>query len=67
MTSEARITRSAAAALAAAAVILWAAPGSAFELDGHRVIEAAAYKRLLALDAVPGTGPPPPAPPRLTS
>ena len=59
MTSEARITRSAAAALAAAAVILWAAPGSAFELDGHRVIEAAAYKRLLALDAVPGTGPPP--------
>jgi len=37
---------------------LRSAPGAAFELDGHEVIEATAYKRLLALDAVPGTGPP---------
>ena len=41
-----------------AAIGLWSAPGAAFELDGHQVIEATAYKRLLALDAVPGTGPP---------
>ena len=31
----------------------------AFGLDGHEIIEATAYKRLLALPAVPGTGPPP--------
>jgi hypothetical protein len=59
MGSEARIKKLAVAALAAAATILWGSPGSAFELDGHQTIEAAAYKRLLALDAVPGTGPPP--------
>ena len=40
------------------AVGLWSVPAAAFELDGHQVIEATAYKRLLALDAVPGTGPP---------
>ncbi len=40
------------------AIGLWSVPGSAFELDGHEVIEATAYKRLLALHAVPGTGPP---------
>lgn len=40
------------------AIGLWASPGGAFELDGHEVIEATAYKRLLALAAVPGTGPP---------
>jgi hypothetical protein len=36
----------------------WAVPAAAFELEGHEVIEAAAYKRLLATDLVPGTGPP---------
>ena len=40
------------------AIGLWSLPASAFELDGHEVIEATAYKRLLALHAVPGTGPP---------
>jgi hypothetical protein len=46
-------------ALGAAAVVVVAAaatPAWAFALDGHEVIEAAAYKRLLALDDVPGTG-----------
>ena len=33
-------------------------PAFAFGLDGHEIIEATAYKRLLALAAVPGTGPP---------
>jgi hypothetical protein len=33
-------------------------PALAFGLDGHEIIEATAYKRLLALPAVPGTGPP---------
>ena len=42
----------------AIAIGLWSFPASAFELDGHEVIEATAYKRLLALHAVPGTGPP---------
>jgi hypothetical protein len=45
--------------LAAIAICLWTATSSAFELDGHEVIEATAYKRLLALSAVPGTGQPP--------
>ena len=40
------------------AVGLWGVPASAFELDGHEVIEAAAYRRLLALPVVPGTGAP---------
>ena len=40
------------------AVGLWGARASAFELDGHEIIEAAAYKRLLALPVVPGTGAP---------
>jgi hypothetical protein len=30
----------------------------AFELGGHEIIEAAAYKRLLAMELVPGTGAP---------
>jgi hypothetical protein len=34
------------------------ARAAAFELDGHQVIEAAAYKRLLAMDVVPGTSSP---------
>ena len=37
---------------------LSSAPALAFGLDGHELIEATAYKRLLALPAVPGTGPP---------
>jgi hypothetical protein len=41
---------------AAAAILLSARPASAFALDGHQIIEATAYKRLLALDLVPGTG-----------
>jgi len=40
------------------AIGLQARPGGAFGLDGHEIIEATAYKRLLALAAVPGTGPP---------
>ena len=40
----------------AMAVGLWGVRASAFELDGHEVIEATAYKRLLALAVVPGTG-----------
>ena len=40
------------------AVGLWGARASAFELDGHEIIEAAAYRRLLALPVVPGTGAP---------
>jgi hypothetical protein len=39
-------------------IALWAAPGAAFEVAGHEAIEAAAYKRLLALQVVPGTGDP---------
>ena len=50
--------RSGAGVAATLAVVLWGTAGSAFELDGHEVIEAAAYKRLLALDVVPGTGEP---------
>src|SRR6478672_4885689 len=42
--------------IAAAAVVLArAAPAAAFGLDGHFIIEAAAYKRLLALARVPET------------
>jgi hypothetical protein len=37
---------------------LAAGPAAAFELGGHETIEAAAYKRLLALDIVAGTGTP---------
>jgi hypothetical protein len=41
------------------AVVVAAAPdASAFELEGHAIIEAAAYKRLLALPSVPGAGVP---------
>ena len=32
------------------------ARAGAFALDGHEIIEAAAYKRLLAMEVVPGTG-----------
>ncbi len=51
-------TRWLAGLLVMAAMGLQSVPVAAFELDGHEVIEATAYKRLLALDAVPGTGPP---------
>jgi hypothetical protein len=53
--------RGRAARLAAAAAVfatLWAARAEAFGLVGHEIIEATAYKRLMALDAVPGTGTP---------
>lgn len=40
---------------AAAAFVLWASPALAFGLDGHFIIEAAAYRRLLALPRVPET------------
>ncbi|HMF41424.1 MAG TPA: hypothetical protein VKQ32_12050 [Polyangia bacterium] len=40
---------------AAAVVLSTAAPAAAFSLDGHFIIEAAAYKRLLALARVPET------------
>lgn len=40
----------------ALAVGLWGVPASAFELDGHEIIEAVAYRRLLALPVVPDTG-----------
>jgi hypothetical protein len=42
-------------ALTTAALALWDRPASAFGLEGHAIIEAAAYKRLLALEQVPGT------------
>ena len=45
--------------LAALAISLASVSSAAFELSGHELIEATAYKRLLALPAVPGTGPPP--------
>jgi hypothetical protein len=48
--------RIAAGAAAAIAVVLACAPAGAFELDGHEIVEAAAYKRLLATEVVPGTG-----------
>ena len=48
-----------AGALVAIAIVLSSARASAFELDGHEIIEAAAYKRLLALEVVPGAGVPP--------
>jgi hypothetical protein len=41
-----------------AAVSLAAASASAFGLNGHETIEAAAYKRLLSSPQVPGTGSP---------
>jgi hypothetical protein len=44
------------AVVVAAGVVLAAAPARAFDLTGHEVIEATAYKRLLAMDEVPGTG-----------
>src|SRR5262245_49546162 len=34
---------------------LQARRAAAFELDGHEIIEATAYKRLLSMDVVPGT------------
>jgi hypothetical protein len=33
----------------------WTRSAAAFDLDGHTVLEAAAYRRLLARDQVPGT------------
>jgi hypothetical protein len=50
--------RQAAGLVVAVALGLWSVPAVAFGLDGHEIIEATAYKRLLALRAVPGTGPP---------
>jgi hypothetical protein len=44
------------AGVVAALALLASSPAVAFDLDGHEVIEASAYKRLLALDVVPGTG-----------
>jgi hypothetical protein len=38
--------------------VLRASPAAAFGLEGHEIIEATAYKRLLAMEAVPGTGTP---------
>jgi hypothetical protein len=38
------------------ALLLAAAPARAFDLTGHEIIEATAYKRLLSMDAVPGAG-----------
>ena len=38
-------------------VALWPVGARAFDLDGHEVIEAAAYRRLLAMEVVPGAGP----------
>jgi hypothetical protein len=40
----------------AAAICAWAGPARAFDLGGHSIIEAAAYKRILALPEVPETG-----------
>ena len=45
-----------AAGAAVLAILTCDAPARAFELHGHMVIEAAAYKRLLALAAVPEAG-----------
>ena len=53
MATRTRLVVSAAVLLA-----LRAAPAFAFALEGHEVIEAAAYKRLLGMRAVPGTGTP---------
>lgn len=39
-----------------AVLVLAAAPARAFDLTGHEIIEATAYKRLLAMDQVSGTG-----------
>jgi len=39
-------------------VFLSVMPARAFDLDSHEIIEAAAYKRLLAMEVVPGTGAP---------
>ena len=41
---------------AVVAAALTARRASAFGLEGHFIIEAAAYKRLLAMERVPGTG-----------
>jgi hypothetical protein len=43
---------------AALALGLGAAPAGAFELAGHEIIEATAYKRLLGMPVVPGAGEP---------
>jgi hypothetical protein len=40
----------------AIAIALFGARASAFDLDSHEIIEAVAYRRLLALEVVPGTG-----------
>ena len=45
-------------AVAALVVISWGARAEAFGLVGHEIIEATAYKRLMAMGAVPGTGTP---------
>lgn len=42
----------------AIAVVSSGGRAGAFDLDGHEIIEAVAYKRLLAMDLVPGTGVP---------
>lgn len=44
------------AIVAITGVLAWSSVARAFELHGHMVIEAAAYKRLLALPEVPETG-----------
>jgi hypothetical protein len=52
------VTKLGVAAGLAALLVLGAGRAAAFGLAGHQIIEAAAYKRLLAMDAVPGTGTP---------
>jgi hypothetical protein len=53
-----RIGGAAAAIAISISILLAATDARAFELDGHEIIEAAAYKRLLALELVPGAGAP---------
>ncbi len=50
-------TRRAALVIAVLIAVLWPVRAAAFALEGHEVIEATAYKRLLAMDVVPGTAP----------
>jgi hypothetical protein len=44
------------AVFVAVAAVLGARPAAAFLPEGHEIIEAAAYRRLLALEVVPGAG-----------
>jgi hypothetical protein len=46
------------ALIVVAGAALVSSAAHAFELDGHEIIEATAYKRLLAMDVVPGAGVP---------